>query len=339
MSGILDPIPFEKGDLVYGLDASRYRLLKHKILERKFTRVSSHPIYTVALMGPMAFIDDLTSERREADYSVFKLAKKVRQHPTGSRQKALQFSKFLTPLENKEGKALSASDVNKQTKRDCKYGMIWTLLNQHRIHFALANLDIPSIFNKKHPHAQSFTSVEVRFIYRYWESFFKIFYEKGDLIFYSSDGQISAAPWIENATLGSGYIPLAKTLSECLPDMIKAADLLTTPRVKTPAYSLDHLKEARNIESLATVFHALATEWHYPFECYEEIVDTAKDRALALMTRDIDLKAHREIYKKILGIRRGSFFNSKYGGYLNKDLGDDTRSMKELDQAITKLAH
>lgn len=174
---------FQEGDLLYGLQ--REAREKYLTLIIKNLQKGQDVLCTADRYHSKIFLgDDMTQENIE-----MKLQKLESEKEETNNQKIVHYGRgILSELKDKY-KEKEFSDTQ-WLKRFCKSAIDYTVKNGHKVHFLLKDLDQNQVVSrqKKFTQASSYTSCELRYIFRNWDKI------KHSVIFYEND-EITSAPW------------------------------------------------------------------------------------------------------------------------------------------------
>ncbi len=92
-----------------------------------------------------------------------------------------------------------SEDGNDELKFLCKNAIGFTMSQGKKVRFLLDELNMGVISSKERRLGLSFTSVELRYIYRHWEEF------KGYVVFYERGQRLEAAPWENDPKIWETY--------------------------------------------------------------------------------------------------------------------------------------
>lgn len=214
---MFERIDYKQGDLVYGLSKKRNNfavtqgLIKFHHSNDKKEKKSLHELYIN--------IDELNNAFNSNPINTMLTAKCDANLPGDEQDydfKEKDFAFFHQFKIKMAGATLSAETINKflrfspdsEERRDflkksCKLGILWTLLKGNKIHFVLDGYDFKITFQKT---SFSYSSSELRFIYRNWAYLIKEFPKQ--IIFYS-DYKVVNPPWEnpEFKQITQAYLP------------------------------------------------------------------------------------------------------------------------------------
>lgn len=154
---------YHHGDLIYGLKKPRLEILESIAMSNKF-----NPDY------PCLIVDEIIGN-------------------TANEKDIENFYQFASDMGIHIEK-----DIHMDTSAKLKIGVLWTILNQKKIHFILddLNMEFSSKNSVHYKYTSSYTSVELRFINRHWN------FIKDNVIFWKKDQNSNKlievkAPWVD----------------------------------------------------------------------------------------------------------------------------------------------
>lgn len=214
---------FAVGDLLYGLEDSRKKYISYiqdKLGERS-NLLCTADRYNNKFLCKFEEKDSEEIQELLKDGKIFSEAKPSASQASQNRPRPNLSNTDIDDAKKKEILKY-AKDIVEQIKpryfntprhekelfkRFCKDAINYTIKQGHKIHFLLdgVNIDQVTAAEGGDPNRESYTSSELRYIYRNWEKF------EGHIIFYLN-GKVTQSPWTKEDTQSWGsYTPKSRS--------------------------------------------------------------------------------------------------------------------------------
>ncbi|MBX3486923.1 MAG: hypothetical protein KF798_03345 [Candidatus Paracaedibacteraceae bacterium] len=199
---------FECGDLLYGLQKPA-RAWYLSTIEQKICKTDNPFHYTEELaktepssyMGSVPCMPKPNFPPKRIVYCTADVYnKKLHSSEDTKTQLDEDYANYMKArMKAKDLGQFDSEDENDELKFLCKNAIGFTIAQGKKVRFLLDGLNMGVISSKERRLGLSFTSVELRYVYRHWEEF------KGHVVFYERGQRLEAAPWENDPKLWETY--------------------------------------------------------------------------------------------------------------------------------------